>query len=283
MHPYFTIFGEQFPAYGIMMLTGAFLAVFFACLLAPRKGFDRLDILLTATFGFVVGILGAKLLFILGEVPDYISHIKIYGFQLSWLWNEIMTAGLVFYGGLIGGIFGGWIYVKMFRLDFWRLADYMLPFLPLAHGFGRLGCTFAGCCFGIELDPPLGIHFPHSLAGANPDLTYAPTQLWEAIFCLAILFPILMWFCSSKRKSGAPVGLYALLYGIFRFIEEFFRDEQTVGGSDWGPFTVSQLISLLLIAIGIMLLLGAVDKARERLGLHSSLEPEYEIIDGCDE
>lgn len=282
MYPYFTIFGEEFPAYGIMMITGAFLAIFLACWFAPKKNLERLDVLLTAIFGFVLGILGAKALFILGEIPDYISHIKAHGFEFSWLWNEIMTSGLVFYGGLIGGILGGWIYVKMFRLDFWELADHMLPFLPLAHGFGRLGCTFAGCCFGIEIDPPLGVHFPNSLAGANPNLTYAPTQLWEAVFCITILFPVLIWFSSRKQKPGAPVGLYALLYGIFRFIEEFFRDEQTVGGSDWGPFTVSQLISLVLIASGILLLLGAVDKAREKLGLAKKNEPEFEIVDEID-
>lgn len=255
MLPYIYFFGAKLPMYGLMMLTGGFLAVLFACLRAKKRGLSTMDVLLAAIFCFIFGLIGAKTLYVVTEIPAYITHFKAAGFDFMWLLNEIKRSGIVFYGGLIGGVFGGWLYCRVFRLDFWRYADAMIPFLPLAHGFGRIGCFCAGCCFGCRMDPPWGIPYTNSI-GAPNGIPFFPVQLLEAGFCLLLLFPIMQVYSRKQRKPGQVVGLYLVCYGIFRFINEYFRADE-IRGIFLGVST-SQWISLLLVPIGILLLTGVL-------------------------
>ena len=258
MLPFIHLFGQDVPMYGLLMLTGGILAVLFACIRGGRRGLDRLDVLLAAIFAFIGGLLGAKVLFILTDIPNMIEHFRVVGFSFSWLLNRIATAGIVFYGGLLGGLFGGWVYTRLFYIDFWKHADAMIPFLPLGHAFGRLGCFCAGCCYGRQIDPPWGVHFASGLGGADPALTYFPSQLLEAVFDLALLFPILLIFSRKDRKHGQIVGLYMVCYGIFRFFNEFLRGDE-IRGIFFGIST-SQWISLALVPIGIVLLSGVLSQ-----------------------
>ena len=123
MLPYITVFGKDIPMYGLMMLTGAFLATFLACVRAKKRGLERIDIVLLATFALLFGLLGAKTLFVITDIPNMIEYFKTNEFSLRWIGNRIATAGIVFYGGLIGGMLGPIIYVRMFRLDYWKHAD----------------------------------------------------------------------------------------------------------------------------------------------------------------
>lgn len=261
MLPYVEIFGRQVPMYGLLMLAGGTLAILLACIRGGKRGLDRLDILLAAVFAFLGGLLGAKLLFIITDIPNMIEHFRHAEFSFSWLMNRLASAGIVFYGGLIGGFVGGWIYTRLFYVNFWQYADAMIPFLPLAHAFGRLGCFCAGCCYGRQMDPPWGVHFTSGIGGSNPELTYFPSQLLEAGFNLLILLPILLVFSRKQRKPGQIVGLYFVCYGVFRFVNEYFRGDEIRG--IFGGVSTSQWISLALIPIGILLLSGAIsDKLR---------------------
>lgn len=261
MLPYISIFGHDVPMYGLLMLTGGTLAVLFACLRGGRRGLNRLDILLAAIFAFVAGLLGAKVLYILTDIPNMVAHFQHAGFSWSWLFNRIGTSGIVFYGGLIGGFLGGWAYTKLFYLNFWKYADSMIPFLPLAHAFGRLGCFCAGCCYGRPMDPPWGVYFTTAIGGADPSVSYFPSQLLEAGFNLLILFPVMLLFSRKDRKPGQIVGLYFISYGIFRFVNEFFRGDEIRG--IFGGVSTSQWVSLALIPIGVILISGLFsDKLR---------------------
>lgn len=273
MLPYIEIFGREVPMYGILMLVGGTLAILLACIRGGRKGLDRLDILLAAVFAFLGGLLGAKLLFIITDIPNMVEHFRHAEFSFSWLMNRMASAGIVFYGGLIGGFIGGWIYTRLFYVNFWQYADAMIPFLPLAHAFGRLGCFCAGCCYGRRMDPPWGVHFTSGVGGADPELTYFPSQLLEAGFNLLILLPILLVFSRKQRKPGQIVGLYFVCYGIFRFVNEYFRGDEIRG--IFGGVSTSQWISLALIPIGVLLLSGAVS---DKLRVFDSVPPRGEEI-----
>lgn len=261
MLPFLNIFGLELPMYGLMMMTGAFLSILFACLRARKRRFEPMDVLLCAIFCFIVGLLGAKTLFIITEIPQYIKHIQHAGFDLNWMMNEIITAGIVFYGGLIGGVFGGWLYTRLFRLDFWKHADLMIPFLPLAHGFGRVGCFCAGCCYGRavhESDPEwlksLAVVYTNAIGAPNDGVARYPVQLFEALFLIVILFPVLQVFCRKERRPGTVVGLYLILYGLFRFLNEYLRADEIRG--IFAGVSTSQWISLALVPIGIVLVSG---------------------------
>ena len=279
MLPYIHVFGHDVPMYGLLMLTGMTLAVLFACLRAGKRGLDRLDILLASIFAFLGGLLGAKVLFIITDIPNMAEHVREYGFSFGWILNRMAAAGIVFYGGLIGGLFGGWVYTRLFYIDFWKHADAMIPFLPLGHAFGRLGCFCAGCCYGKQMPPPWGWHFNSDLGGADPSLTYFPSQLLEAGFNLLILFPLMMIYSRKNRKPGQIVGLYLVCYGVFRFINEFFRGDE-IRGIFLGVST-SQWVSLALVPIGAVLLSGVFsEKLKRELPVY---EEEYDEDEDEDE
>ncbi len=263
MLPFLNVFGAQIPMYGLMMVTGGFFAVLFACLRGKKRGYDPMDVLLASIFCFVFAMGGAKLLFIITEIPAYITHIANHGFNLNWLMNEIITAGIVFYGGLIGGVFGGWLYTRLFRLDFWKHADLMIPFLPLAHGFGRVGCFCAGCCYGraaLESDPEwlrgLAVVYTNAIGAPNDGVARYPVQLFEAAFLILILFPVMQVFARKERRPGMIVGLYFIVYGVFRFLNEYLRADDIRG--IFGGVSTSQWISLTLIPLGVLMISGVL-------------------------
>jgi len=216
MLPFINVFGKDIPMYGLLMVIGASLSIFLACYFAPKRKLVRIDVLLGAIFAFLGGLLGAKLLFIITDIPNIVEHFRHSPFNFQWLMHRLATSGIVFYGGLIGGFFGGWVYTRMFALDFWKHADAMIPYLPLAHAFGRLGCFCAGCCYGRPMDPPWGVYFDNAI-GAPHGVALFPVQLLEAGFNLLILFPIMLLFTRKPRKPGQVVGLYMICYGVFRF------------------------------------------------------------------
>jgi phosphatidylglycerol:prolipoprotein diacylglycerol transferase len=149
------------------------------------------------------------------------------------------------------------------------ITDIISPVIPLFHFFGRIGCFMAGCCFGIESG--FGFTFTRSLIAEANGVRRFPVQLLEALFNLG-LFCILhiqreagaagegssgaRSFPASLAKSlkGKLLFLYLLLYPAGRFILECIRGDAYRG--IWGPFSVSQWISLALIAFSLFKLLG---------------------------
>ena len=167
----------------------------------------------------------------------------------------IWEGGMVYYGGLIGGVFGAIAYFLYVRVPILAMGDIGLPFLPLGHSIARLGCFLNGCCWGYPTDGPTGVVFPKwSLAfrqqlddgllerSAHGSLPVHPTQLYES-FGLFVIFLIMRFAYKHKKYDGSIVFLYPLLYGILRFTTEAFRGDSA--RSVFG-MTVSQTIGLVL-------------------------------------
>ncbi len=153
--------------------------------------------------------------------------------------------GITFIGGLIGGAGTFLVFYFIFRKRFkTRLVDF-ISFAPccilVAHAFGRVGCFFAGCCYGKPTDGIFGVQFP--------DLSYKvhPTQLYEAVFLFALLAVCL--FLVMKKDFKHNLSLYLIAYGIFRFCIEFLRDDDR--GQFIGSVTPSQFWSILMVLLGI--------------------------------
>ena len=157
------------------------------------------------------------------------------------------TGGITFIGGLIGGAACFLIIYFIFRKKYTsRLID-VLSIIPscilIAHGFGRIGCFFAGCCHGIETDSFLGVKFPEL---ENP---VYPTQLYEAIF-LFIMFAICSYLV-IKKDYKHNLSLYLITYGIFRFLIEFIRGDER--GEFLKIMSPSQFWSVLMVILGVAL------------------------------
>lgn len=167
------------------------------------------------------------------------------------------NTGATFYGGLIGGIVAfiivyftaGALLVKdgEHKKCFPLLFEIGGVVIPLAHGFGRVGCFFAGCCHGRETDEWYGIYFP-SLGGK-----YVPIQLFEALFLLA-LFATMFVLLLKSRKYVYTMPIYLAAYGIWRFIAEFYRADNR-GETIVEGLTPSQLTAIVLFVAAFILYL----------------------------
>ena len=172
--------------------------------------------------------------------------------------------GFVFYGGLIGGVFGAWLYCWQFRLRLFDYANLIVTAIPIIHGIGRIGCFCAGCCYGKPMDPPLGLLFNASPVAPH-DVYLFPVQLLE-VFTNLIIFVILMVYTNKKscpRHGG--LALYMCWYAVTRFLIEFLRYDDVERGFI-GFLSTSQFISLFILAGGILLFIkgGAIVRFFDR-------------------
>lgn len=165
--------------------------------------------------------------------------------------NNLFTIGLTFYGGLILSAFAIALYSLILKLNIFYLFNfYALP-LTVGHVIGRLGCFFAGCCFGAPTNCWIGIRFP---IDSVPHMHYQeiiqihPTQLYES-FGLLIIFSILHFADINKR-----LAIYLLSYSTLRFIIEFFRSDPRGSIMDFNLLSPAQIISLVLFIVGLIIM-----------------------------
>lgn len=235
--------------YGIMIAIGYVSAFLISEKRAKKQGMNP-DILYgifwCAIFG---GALGSKILYYTVNIQEVIKDPSILlNFQNGW----------VVYGGIIGGVLTSWGYIRFKKEDFVSYLDLVLPAVALAQGFGRIGCFFAGCCYGRETDSALGITYWQSDFAPN-GVKLVPTQIYSSIGDFAIAF-LLMAYAKKKPAKGRVAAGYCIMYSIGRFIIEMFRNDYR---GEYGPFSTSQLISIFILAIGIMMYVVAGKKEKE--------------------
>lgn len=255
MYPTLIRIGDfEITTFGLFMFL-AFLAA--SAVLSRTLRAYRIDPELSSTltvWGAIGGILGAKI------------YYAILFRDLSALFSR---AGLVWYGGLIGGWIACTVVVMRRRLPYLTVADAAAPALGIGYGVGRLACFFVGDDYGRPTSSAIGIAFPKGsppttaealrAAGARVDPSLAPdtllrvhpTQLYEVAAGLTI-FAILMWRQRRAPQRGSQFGLFLILLGVERFLVEFVRVKDD---RFFGPFTLAQLISVILIVIGTSLML----------------------------
>ena len=183
---------------------------------------------------------------------------------------RVWEGGMSFHGGLLGVLLAVLWWARRNKLIFFDAVDFVAPLVPIGLGFGRLGNFIGGELWGRHTDLPWGMIFPRSLEALGKtteelhqmylagDLDRAarhPSQLYE--FCLegVVLFTVLWIYSRKPRPRYAVSGLFALLYGLFRFAVEFVREPDVQLGFiafDW--LTMGQILSLPLILVGIFLL-----------------------------
>lgn len=250
----FEVFGVEITSFGVMMFFSFLGGAWVLSKQMEQRGFDpelAWDFLLWIAIG---GIIGAKLYFVALHLDDLRAA------PLDTLTDR---AGLVWYGGLIGGVLAYWWQVKRRGLPMARMFDATAPALFLAYAIGRMGCFLVGDDYGLPTDSWVGIAFPEgsppSTAGylrtvgaeipaSVPDSTVMavhPTQLYEVAAGLVLFFVML----KLSKKNLLPGRLWALFlafYGVERFLVEFVRaksDRLVLG------LSTSQLASILLLTI----------------------------------
>lgn len=237
MHPILFKLGPiTIYTYGFFVFLGVLTGYFVSSRQAKKEGINNNVFSHIAFWIIVFGFLGAKVLYILIEFKYFLTN------PLS-----MIRSGFVFYGGIISGAISLWILTKKYKLNLLGFADIVALGIPLGHAIGRLGCFFYGCCYGKPTDSFIGVLFPPDSPAGALGVKVIPTQLISAFF-LFIIFLVLLLLKRKKKFQGQIFLSYIFLYGIFRFIIEFFR------GDPRGQIfflSTSQFISLLSILISM--------------------------------
>lgn len=185
---------------------------------------------------------------------------------------NVRGGGMSFHGGLLGVMAAGLWWCRKHRMHWFDVMDFVAPLVPLGLGFGRIGNWIGGELWGRVTDSPLGVVFPRALPpeyahlpieqlrtlhaqGVLEPFARYPSQLLQALLEGLVMFVVLWWFSARPRPRFAVSGLFALLYGVFRIVAEFFRQpDAQYGYLAFGWLTMGMVLSLPLVAIGLVFL-----------------------------
>lgn len=260
MHPFFTLFGYQISGYALMGLIGFGADVLYLLIACRKKRYSFEDTIYVFVLGMIGVMVGAKVLYLITVIPDIVQYRMLF-FENPWKFiSAYFYGGMVFYGGLLGGIAAAGAAARYFSINIVREYDLFVPAVPLFAGFGRLGCLMEGCCYGTRTSFPIHIVFRHSLIAPN-NVPLVPTQAYEAAFDFT-LFGVLC--AAGHYKSIVPemLDIYLVSYAVFRFVLEFFR-----GDALRGIFilSTSQWISLFVVVFVLIRRLLRTRAKSERL------------------
>ncbi len=254
MVPTFELFHRVVTPYQIAASVGLVVLLLYAIFRAKEEKLLDVEMILFWACALVFGILGAALLYQLTQIQELIRLLPTLFTDPQYFFSHA-TGGIVFYGGLLGGIFGCGVYAKMVRKDMKPYFRSFAATFALFHVFGRIGCFLTGCCHGME-HAQFGIPYTYSIVCEN-GIPYLPVTLYEAIGNF-VLFLILHFTRKVPQNDMRAAGIYMVYYGTMRFILEFFRGDAIRG--IYGLFSTSQWISLFVVPFGIYCLLVPVEK-----------------------
>ncbi len=268
MFPSFHIGDLEIPLYGIIFLAGIALAVLIARKFCMRASLPKADLLYGTLYSFIGILIGSKIVYCITMLPKliklwdlvekaYPNFFSRMAFVLTYLFG-----GYVYYGGLIGAVIFVYIYCRQYKVDFLAFIDVFAVMIPFVHGIGRIGCFLAGCCYGIEYHGPFAVHFPYQ--SGVPELSEVPrfpVQLFEAGLNFIFFGVLLFLFLKIGLRKGKVLGVYLIYYSIVRFILEYLRGDAIRGGI--GVLSTSQIISIILLPIGIFLTVKGLPKLRK--------------------
>lgn len=238
MYPIFLQIGSLvIHTYGLLVALAFLAAIILASAKAQDFNVDR-DFVYDLSFWIlVVALIGARTLEVMTNLPYYLAEpLRIV---------KVWEGGLSFFGGLAGGILGGVFYVRHRKLSVWNIGDLVVPYLALGQAIGRIGCFFAGCCYGKVCTAPWAVRFDNPNALAPTGIPLYPTQIYEAIANF-VIFLILLNVGKKREFIGQNFMLYFILYGAVRFIIEFYRGDNP---AVLFGFTLYQVFSVAILVI----------------------------------
>jgi phosphatidylglycerol:prolipoprotein diacylglycerol transferase len=253
MHPILLKIGPlTVHTYGFMMAVGVGMGLWFVYAQAKKAGLNAPALLDAAFYTIIVSLIGAKLILFLGNISYFLSSPK----ELF----SLARSGGVFQGGLTFGVIFALWYFHRKKIPTWRAADLVGPALALGHGFGRIGCFSAGCCYGSECSSGLGVTFKsayaHDLTGIPLNTPIYPVQLFEAALNF-LNFVVLFFILKKKHFDGQVFSFYIINYSVIRFITEYFRGDHPDkvyfirGATTFSSLSLPQLYCILGLIGGI--------------------------------
>lgn len=232
-----------------MILVGIVLAWFYARWSMKRFGASADKVSEMFLWAALAAYLGGRLFYFLEDPGFFFKNPKAL-VQLS-------GNGFVFYGSFLVAIPTLFFFFKRSRIPIANGFDTAAVSGAVVHGFGKVGCLLAGCCYGrVCEDSWYGIHFHNPLANAARDgflgMPLYPTQIMDAVLILAVAVGLIL-LQRNKMQEGRLLLIYTLVYGIGRFVTEFFRGDEARGYLFHHSLSHSQFIALLTVPLSLAL------------------------------
>jgi len=201
----------------------------------------------------VVGVAGAKVLFIFTELRDFLAH------PLDLI--NCRKGGLVWYGGVIANLIFIYFYCRRQGKSFVAVTDLLIAPLALGLAIGRIGCLMGGCCYGKACTLPWAITYPSNpmTLSIPPGLPVHPSPLYELLGALIIAGLCYLAFTRSRRRA-LPTLTYFTLYPLLRFFLEYYRGDVERKFVIPGVLSTSQFIGILVLVPALVLLILTLQK-----------------------
>ncbi len=214
-------------SYGFSLAMAFVLCTILGMREARKRDIDPDKVIDLALYLCISGIIGARLLFVLLDIPTYFRDpIQII---------NLRDGGLTYHGGFFAALLVGIVFCRRSKISGWVMADIIAPLVAFGYAIVRIGCFLNGCCFGL----PTGVPWALACRAGDPTLRH-PAQLYASLASL-VIFIVLYAVKDRKRFPGYLMFLYVGLYSISRFVVEIFRDVPRL----IGPFSIAQLASVL--------------------------------------
>lgn len=230
--------------YGLMILCGLILFSVLMYHHLRKQIVISYDLIMSLVLqGIIAGVIGGRILYLMTSWRELNSWTDIFA---------VWQGGLSILGVITAAALYALYALKKNHIPWFPTLDTAAIYIPLAHMFGRLGCLWAGCCFGCEHAGLFSVMYTGSTAGAPLCVPLIPSQLISAL-SFGLLFIILLVASKYIKKSGVLFCLYLLGAGIERFCVDFVRNDRVFGALPW--FSVDQWIALCLIMVACIGLL----------------------------
>ncbi len=216
MYPDFALGPLTIHSFGLMMALGFIAAGAVAYLEFRRRGMNPEYVYWLTIAAAVGGLIGSKIHYLIIHMDEL---------QEDPLASAFSGAGLVWYGGMIGGVIGAVVVVMLYRLPWGKVLDACSPAMALGYAFGRIGCFLNGDDYGRPSDLPWAMEFRDGAPPTRPGISVQPTQLYEAFSSMLIFF-IVMALRKRLKRDWALGCVYLILAGVERFLVEFVRAQR---------------------------------------------------------
>ena len=270
MHPTLYQISGSFGihTYGLMILLGLLGAFVFSSICANKVGIDTDELPLMYLLVAIAGVLGARLFYF------FFSATEVF-FSNPMVFFDFSQGGLVFYGGAIGGVLTGVVYCLLKGIPVLKLADIAAPAIMIGLSLGRVGCFFAGCCHGAEVEhevssqllsfqggevvtvdggPVMALVFFENIGvGSIFNAPTYPTQVWESSGAFLLVLS-LFWMWKKLRKfDGQILVTMMIFYAILRSSIEQYRGDSIRGEEVMGVLSTSQSISVITTTLAVLM------------------------------
>jgi len=251
-------------SYGVMLAIAFWVGIEISARIARKRGYNHLLIVDLGLVILLSSVIGSRLLYVVTHLNDFRGD--------PWGVFKVWEGGLTFYGGLVVAVVLGILFLKRRKQPVAEITDILAPQIALGIAIARIGCFLNGCCFGKESTLPWACVFPPDcLAGSvMHGLHIHPVQIYAVI--ANVMIAVILWsFLRRRLPAGSVFASLLILYGAWRFVIDFWRYYEPDLMLSWGSlqFSSNQVVSIILIVVGIGLLL--------RSGKHGGTQSGTEV------